>query len=56
MLWQSLTPCVLSVCGLRTQIFARLLQQVIPKSRYRPVGKNSGKTKGIERFNCTLRC
>ena len=30
-------------------------EQVIPNSRHRAVGKNSGKTNGIERFNCTLR-
>ena len=30
-------------------------EQVIPRSRHRTVGKESGKTKGIERFNCTLR-
>lgn len=54
MLWQSL-PGAYRSSGLRLQIFGRLPQQVIPKSRHRPVGKNSGKTNGIERFNCTLR-
>ena len=28
---------------------------VIPGSRHRPVGKESGQTNHIERFNCTLR-
>lgn len=38
-----------------TRTFGRLPQQVIPFSRHRVVGKDSGKTNLIERFNCTLR-
>ena len=29
--------------------------EVIPKKQHRPVGKGSGKTNYIERFNCTIR-
>ncbi|MBF0345776.1 MAG: hypothetical protein HQL06_16295, partial [Nitrospirae bacterium] len=28
---------------------------IIPSKRHRPVGKESGKTSHIERFNCTMR-
>ena len=32
-----------------------LNETVIPRKRYLPVGKESGQTNHIERFNCTLR-
>jgi len=35
--------------------FWEAYERVIPSSRHRVVGKDSGKTKGIERFNCTQR-
>ncbi|HEY9782261.1 MAG TPA: IS1 family transposase [Leptolyngbyaceae cyanobacterium] len=35
--------------------FWEAYEKVIPNSRHRAVGKSSGKTNGIERFNCTLR-
>lgn len=35
--------------------FWEAYEQVIPSSRHRAVGKKSGKTSLIERFNCTLR-
>lgn len=46
--------CIGSVLSV-TQTFGKLPQQVIPKSRHRSVGKSSGRTNLIERFNCTLR-
>ena len=48
-LWQSLQASVSAMCCMRSQIFGRLPQQVIPSSRHRVVGKDSSKTKGIER-------
>lgn len=44
-----------AVCCLLHRFLVSRCVQVIPHSRHRAVGKNSGKTKGIERFNCTLR-
>lgn len=35
--------------------FWEAYERVIPSSRHRAVGKESGKTSLIERFNCTLR-
>lgn len=29
--------------------------EIFPESRHKAVSKRSGKTNGIERFNCTLR-
>ncbi len=54
MLWQSL-PGIYRQCAVCYTDFWSAKEQVIPKSRHRPVGKNSGKTNLIERFNCTLR-
>ena len=36
-------------------IFWSAYDQIFPESRHRCVGKKSGKTNLIERFNCTLR-
>jgi hypothetical protein len=30
-------------------------QAIFPATRHRPVGKETGKTNKVERFNCTLR-
>ncbi len=54
MLWQSL-PEVDRQCAVCYTDFWSAYEQVIPQSRHRPVGKNSGKTNLIEQFNCTLR-
>lgn len=53
-LWQSLPP-VYRQCAVCYTDFWEAYEQVIPNSRHRAVGKNSGKTNLIERFNCTLR-
>lgn len=53
-LWQSL-PATDRQCAVCYTDFWSAYEQVIPKPRHRAVGKNSGKTNLIERFNCTLR-
>lgn len=53
-LWQSL-PAVYRQCAVCYTDFWSAYEQVLPKSRHRAVGKNSGKTNQIERFNCTIR-
>jgi IS1 family transposase len=53
-LWESL-PGVYRQCAVCYTDFWSAYEQVIPASRHRAVGKNSGRTNLIERFNCTLR-
>lgn len=53
-LWRSL-PAVYRQCAVCYTDFWSAYEQVIPDSRHRAVGKNSGRTNLIERFNCTLR-
>ena len=53
-LWQSLPP-VSRQCAVCYTDFWDAYAQVLPSKRHRPVGKDSGKTNYIERFNNTLR-
>ena len=53
-LWKSLPP-VYRQCAVRYTDFRASYEEVFPKKRHRPVGKDSGGTNRIERFNCTLR-
>ncbi len=53
-LWNSL-PSVYRQCAICYTDFWASYQNVIPKKRHRPVGKESGKTNHIERFNNTMR-
>ena len=53
-LWQSLPP-VYRQCALCYSDFWEAYETVLPSQRHRAVGKDSGQTNRIERFNCTLR-
>lgn len=53
-LWASLPP-VYRQCAVVYTDFWQAYEKVIPSKRHRAVGKESGKTNRIERFNCTLR-
>ncbi len=53
-LWNSL-PSVYRQCAICYTDFWASYQNVIPKKRHQPVGKESGKTNHIERFNNTMR-
>lgn len=53
-LWQSL-PALYRQCAVSYTDFWSAYEQIFPHSRHRAVNKTSGKTNGIERFNCTLR-
>ena len=53
-LWASLPP-VYRQCAVAYTDFWESYEKVIPSKRHRAVGKESGRTNGIERFNCTLR-
>jgi len=53
-LWDSL-PGVYRQCAISYTDFWEAYKQVFPNTRHRPVGKESGQTNHIERFNCTLR-
>ena len=53
-LWQSL-PAVYRQCALCYTDFWEAYEQVLPSKRHRAVGKETGKTSYIERFNNTLR-
>jgi insertion element IS1 protein InsB len=53
-LWQSLPP-VYRQCAVCYTDFWQAYTCVLPKKRHKAVGKDSGKTNHIERFNCTLR-
>lgn len=53
-LWQSL-PSVYRQCAVCYSDFWEAYEQVIPFKRHKAVGKETGKTNYIERFNCTMR-
>lgn len=53
-LWQSLPP-LYRQCAICYTDFWSAYDQIFPQSRHIAVNKTSGKTNGIERFNCTLR-
>ncbi len=53
-LWKSL-PAVYRQCAVCHSDFWASYKEVIPSKRHKGVGKKSGKTNRIERFNCTLR-
>lgn len=53
-LWAAL-PAVYRQCAVCYTDFWKAYAQVLPNSRHRAVGKESGQTNHIERFNCTLR-
>lgn len=53
-LWQSLPP-VYRQCAVCYTDFWSAYSQVLPEKRHRAVGKETGKTNHIERFNNTLR-
>lgn len=53
-LWKSL-PLVYRQCAICYTYFWVAYENVIPQKRHRPVGKESGKTNHIERFNNTIR-
>jgi IS1 family transposase/transposase-like protein len=53
-LWNSL-PTVYQHCAICYTDFWSAYEKVIPSDRHRAVGKESGKTSYIERFNCTMR-
>lgn len=53
-LWRSLPP-VYRQCAVCYSDFWEAYQTVLPGKRHRAVGKDSGQTNHIERFNCTLR-
>lgn len=52
--WKSLPP-VYRQCAVVYTDYWNAYVGVIPKNRHRAVGKETGKTNYIERFNCTLR-
>jgi insertion element IS1 protein InsB len=53
-LWDSL-PNVYRQCAVAYTDFWRAYALVFPAQRHKAVGKESGKTNYIERFNCTMR-
>jgi IS1 family transposase len=53
-LWQSL-PAIYRQCAVIYTDFYSSYPLVLPRKRHRAVGKETGKTNYIERFNCTLR-
>ena len=53
-LWDSL-PSVYRQCAVAYTDFWRAYALVFPQQRHKAVGKESGKTNYIERFNCTMR-
>ena len=53
-LWPSLPP-VYRQCAVCYSDFWEADETVLPSQRHRAVGKDSGQTNRIERFNCTLR-
>ena len=53
-LWQSL-PAVYRQCAVCYTDIGRAYEQVLPSTRHRAVGKESGLTNYIERLNNTLR-
>jgi insertion element IS1 protein InsB len=53
-LWTSL-PGVYRRCAVAYTDFWKAYALAIPDKRHKPVGKETGKTSYIERFNCTMR-
>ena len=53
-LWDSLPP-VYRQCAVAYTDFWAAYAAILPAKRHRAVGKETGKTNHIERFNCTLR-
>ena len=53
-LWDSL-PSVYRQCAVSYTDFWEAYETVFPSTRHRAVGKETGQTNHIERFNCTLR-
>lgn len=53
-LWLSMPP-VYRQCAVIYSDFWSAYELVLPRKRHRAVGKETGKTNYIERFNCTLR-
>ena len=53
-LWKSLPP-VYRQCAVCYTDFWSAYEEIFPSKRHKAVGKKSGKTNCIERFNCTLR-
>lgn len=53
-LWDAL-PGVYRQCAVSYTDFWAAYNEVFPSKRHHSVGKESGKTSYIERFNCTLR-
>ena len=53
-LWKSLPP-VYRQCAVAYTDFWSAYGKIFPSKRHKPVGKETGKTSYIERFNCTLR-
>ncbi len=53
-LWKSLPP-VYRQCAVCYSDFWSAYEKILPQKRHRAVGKESGKTNHIERFNLTVR-
>ena len=53
-LWRSLPP-VYRQCAVSYTDFWEAYETIFPSKRHRAVGKETGQTSHIERFNCTLR-
>ena len=53
-LWSSL-PAVYRQCAVARTDFWKAYKQVFPSKRHKSVGKETGLTNHIERFNCTVR-
>ena len=53
-LWDSLPP-VYRQCAVAYTDFWAVYALILPTKRHHAVGKETGKTNHIERFNCTLR-
>lgn len=53
-LWKSI-PAVYRQCAVCYSDFWEAYEQVIPSKRHKSVGKETGQTNYIERFNCTMR-
>ena len=54
MLWESL-PAVYRQCAKSYTDYWDAYNDIFPKKRHRPVGKKTGQTNHIERFNNTMR-
>ena len=53
-LWLSL-PAVYRQCAIAYTDLGQAYGQTLPSTRHKAVGKETGKTNYIERFNCTMR-